>query len=277
MNHLHRELAPISDAGWSEIEAEATRTLSHFLAARKLVDFHGPTGYDASALSLGRLDTLTPQPDDGVTATRRQVLPYVELHRPFTLQRSELDAIDRGACDADLDAVVDACRALATAEDHLVFEGYPAAQIEGIAAASPHAPIELSADFERYPNHVAKAVAVLKSAGVAGPYAIALGPRCYEGVIETTDKGGYPLLQHLGLILNGPVVWAPAVDGAVVLSQRGGDFDLTVGQDASIAYRSHDAGTVTLELQETAVFVPTSPEAAVALRHPGNKPRTRRK
>jgi uncharacterized linocin/CFP29 family protein len=72
-------------------------------------------------------------------------------------------------------------------------------------------------------------------------------------------------------------VWAPAVDGAVVLSQRGGDFDLTVGQDASIAYRSHDAGTVTLELQETAVFVPTSPEAAVALRHPGNKPRTRRK
>jgi uncharacterized linocin/CFP29 family protein len=267
MNHLFRELAPISDAAWAEINSEATRTLSHFLAARKLVDFKGPEGYDASALSLGRLDTLPDQPGDGVTASRRQVLPYVELHRRFTLQRAELDAIDRGACDADLDPLVEACRALAYTEDNIVFEGYPAAGIEGIAHASPHAPIELSGDFERYPNHVAKAVAVLKAAGVAGPYAIALGPRCYAGVIETTDKGGYPLLQHLGLILQGPVVWAPAVDGAVVVSQRGGDFELTVGQDTSIAYRSHDAETVTLEVQETAVFVATSPEAGVALRH----------
>ena len=78
---------------------------------------------------------------------------------------------------------------------------------------------------------------MLKAAGIGGPYAIALGPRCYEGVIETTEKGGYPLLEHLGLILGGPVIWAPAVDGAIVLSQRGGDFALTIGQDISIAYR----------------------------------------
>ena len=100
---------------------------------------------------------------------------------------------------------------------------------------------------------------MLKEAGIGGPYAIALGPRCYAGVIETTEKGGYPLLQHLGLILGGPVVWAPAVDGAIVLSQRGGDFNLTIGQDVSIAYSSHDADTVTLELQETLGFVARPP------------------
>src|SRR5690606_15020549 len=127
--------------------------------------------------------------------------------------------------------------------------------------------ITLDEQFDRYPNHVAQAVSVLKNAGVGGPYAIALGPRCYRGVIETTERGGYPILQHLSLILGGPVVWAPAVDGAIVLSQRGGDFELTVGQDASIAYREHDSEGVRLELQESVAFLATGPEAAVTLRY----------
>ena len=259
MNHLARELAPISDAAWAEIDEEATRSLTHFLAARKLVDFEGPLGYDAAAISLGRLDVLADQPAQDVTAARRRLLPLVELRRSFTLDRAELESIDRGACDADLDAVVDACQAMALAEDTMVFEGYVAADIEGIVAASPHDPVALDEDFARYPTRVATAVATLKAAGVAGPYGLALGPRCYAGVIETTEKGGYPLLQHLALILGGPVVWAPAADGAVLISQRGGDFQLTVGQDTSIAYRSHDATTVTLELQESAAFLACSP------------------
>ena len=268
MNHLFRDLAPISDAGWAEIEGEASRTLRHFLAARKVVDFNGPHGYDHSAVSLGRLDPLAAGPGEGVVASRRRVLPLVELRRGFTLSRDELDSIDRGACDADLDPLIEACRTFALAEDSLVFEGFGPGDMVGIAEATPHAPIALSDDFDRYPNHVAAAVATLKAAGIDGPYAIALGPRCYAGVIETTEKGGYPLLQHLGLILGGPVVWAPAVDGAIVVSQRGGDFELTVGQDTSIAYKSHDAATVTLELQESVAFIAPSPEAGIALRYP---------
>ncbi len=268
MNHLFRELAPISPAAWSEIDIEAARTLQHFLSARQVVEVKGPLGYDSSAISLGRLEALADGPVDGVLASRRKVLPLVELRRPFTLDRSELDSVDRGGRDADLAPVVEACKALAFAEDTLVFNGFGAGEISGIAAASPHEPIALTEDFSRYPNHVAAAVATLKAAGMNGPYAIALGPRCYAGVIETTEKGGYPLLQHLGLILGGPVVWAPAVDGAVVVSQRGGDFELTIGQDTSIAYVSHDAATVTLELQESIAFIAASPEAAIALRYP---------
>ena len=96
-------------------------------------------------------------------------------------------------------------------------------------------------DYSEYPTHVAKAVAVLRAADIGGPYAIALGSRGYTGVTETTEHGGYPVFEHLRQILDGPVVWAPAVDGAVVLSQRGGDFELTVGQDFSIGYSSSDA------------------------------------
>jgi uncharacterized linocin/CFP29 family protein len=246
MNHLLRELAPLSDAAWAEIDDEATRTLTHFYAARKLVDFDGPLGYAASAVGLGRLEPVGDQPPGAVTANRRQLLPLLELRRQFTLQRSETESIDRGACNADLDPLIDACREVAFAEDTLVFAGNASAGIVGIVEASPHAAITLTDEFERYPNWVAQAVAVLKDAGIGGPYAIALGPRCYAGVIETTEKGGFPLLQHLALILGGPVIWAPAVDGAVVLSQRGGDFTLSVGQDTSIAYVAHSAQDVTL-------------------------------
>lgn len=267
MNHLFRDLAPITDAAWAEISDEATRTLEHFMAARRLVDFTGPLGYKASSVTLGRLDLLGDQPGDGVTAAHRRSLPLVELRRPFVLDRVELESIDRGASNADLDPVVDAARALATTEDRMVFSGYPSADITGIVDGSPHTPIRLTEAFDEYPNHAAKAVATLKAAGVGGPYAIALGPRCYAGVIETTEKGGYPILHHLALILEGPVVWAPAVDGAVVISQRGGDFELTVGQDVSIAYKDHDSETVTLELQESLAFLAPAPEAAIALRY----------
>jgi uncharacterized linocin/CFP29 family protein len=138
--------------------------------------------------------------------------------------------------------------------------------MDGIGDASPHDTFVLDPyDFSRYTPSVATAVATLKAAGVDGPYAIALGPRCYMGVIETTEHGGYPLLSHLRLILDGPVIWAPAVNGAVVLSQRGDDFELVVGEDFSVGYLAHDADTVTLYLEESITFVNKSPEAAVRL------------
>ena len=267
MNHLHRSLAPISDAGWAEIDEEATRSLGHFLGARKLVDVDGPLGLEVAAISTGRATAVKKSPGNGVTAAVRTAQPLVELRRRFELKRAELDAIDRGAQDADLDPVIDAARALAAAEDTAVFYGLADASIAGMQGATPHAPIKLTKNFDRYPNHVAKAIAVLKEAGVGGPYALALGPACYAGVIESTDKGGYPLMSHLSLILGGPVVWSPAVEGAIVMSERGGDFALTLGEDASLGYVSHDADTVTLELRESMTFQALSPEAAVALQY----------
>ena len=150
--------------------------------------------------------------------------------------------------------------------------------MRGIVETSPHDPVQINTDYDRYPNYVAKAVETLKRAGVAGPYALALGPRCYTGVIETTEHGGYPVLEHLRLIVEGPVVWAPAVDGAVLISQRGDDFELVVGQDLSIGYLDHDAERVRLYLEESVTFRAASPEAAVALAYAdAEKPAARRR
>lgn len=265
MNHLRRHLAPISDPGWELIEEEASRTLKNHLAARPFVEVTGPRGWEHGAVSRGRVRPVVPSPGDQVVADLREVQPLIELRTPFQLSLDELDAADRGAPDPDLDPVIDAARRAALAEDRAVFHGYEAAGITGIAPASPHAPLAIPDDYNEYPSMVARAVAKLRTAGVGGPYAIALGPRCYTGVVETTEHGGYPMLQHLKLILGGPVAWAPGVDGAVVLSLRGGDYELVLGQDFSIGYRTHDDTSVELYIEESMTFVVNDERAAVAL------------
>lgn len=265
MDHLRRQLAPISERAWQLIDEEAGRTLEHFLAARPFVDFTGPLGWDHGAASRGRVRPVVPSPGEQVVADLREVQPLIELRTPFQLTLDELDAADRGASDPDLTPVVDAARRAALAEDRAVFHGYESAGITGITPASPHDALPIPDDYNEYPGAVARAVAKLRAAGVGGPYAIALGSRCYTGVIETTEHGGYPVLEHIRMILGGPVAWAPGVNGAVVLSQRGGDYELVCGQDFSIGYRTHDDSTVELYLEESMTFLVKEDRAAVAL------------
>jgi uncharacterized linocin/CFP29 family protein len=192
------------------------------------------------------------------------VQPLVELRIPFELERAELEAVARGAKDADLDPVRDAARRAAFVEDHAVFNGYEGAGIGGIMPASADRGCRVTEDYTDYVGVVADAIYRLRTAGVGGPYAIALGPRCYTG-LSTTMFGGFPVIDHLERLLDGPIVSAPAVDGAVVLSLRGGDFELTVGQDFSLGYLDHTAERVLLYLQESCTFRVLSPEAAVPL------------
>lgn len=269
MNDLLRDQAPISTAAWKEIDAEATRTLKVLLAARQMVDFVGPLGWTSSAVSTGRTEKIAPL-QDGVAARLRVVQPMVEIRIPFELQREELDAIGRGATDADLDAVRNAARAAAIAEDRAIFQGYPAAGIEGIFAASSAQQLTIPDAYEAYPDIVAEATHRLRSEGVNGPYGIALGPRCYTGLTRSTSRG-YPIIDHVRELIDGPIVWAPAADGAVVLSMRGGDFELSVGQDFSIGYLDHTSTSVLLYLQESFTFRVLSAEAAVPLTYPSKQ------
>jgi uncharacterized linocin/CFP29 family protein len=265
MNHLLRPLAPITDRGWELIEEEARHQLVSALAARKLVDFSGPHGWPHSATNLGRIEPVPSSPVEGVAATRRRVLPLVEPRAEFRLDRAELEDAERGAEDPDLDSLEDAARRLALTENTAVFNGWAAGGVTGIAEATPHDAIALSDDLRACPTQVAQAVEVLLRSGVSGPYAAALGPGIYQGVIETTEHGGYPLFDHLRAILGGPLVWAPGVEGAVVLSVRGGDFLFDCGQDVAIGYSHHDAEGVDLYFVETFNFRVATPEAAVAL------------
>lgn len=268
MNDLFRELAPISSAAWAEIDQEATRTLKLLLAARRLVDFRGPLGWQTGAVSLGRIERIPAALSEGVETHRRQVQHLIEVRVPFELSRDELDVAGRGAKDADLDAVRYAARAAALAEDRAIFQGFTEGGIQGISIASAASTLAIPSDYVKYPDVVAEATQKLRSEGVDGPYAIALGPRCYTGLTRSTQAGGYPVINHIRKLVDGPILWAPAADGAIVLSLRGGDFELTVGQDFSIGYLDHTAASVRLYLQESFTFRVLSPEAAVPLKYP---------
>jgi len=263
MNDLFRGLAPISPEAWREIDAEAKRTLTLTLAARKIVDFTGPLGWQTSSIDVGRTNDVQ-APEDGVEARVRAVQPLVELRVPFQLSRTELEAIGRGARDADLDPVRDAARKAATAEDRAVFHGYAQGGIQGMVEAAAGTELTISDNYVDYPALVAEALNNLRSAGIGGPYAVALGPRCYTGLTKTTH-GGYPVIEHVRRLLDGPIVWAPAVNGALVVSVRGGDFELVVGQDFSIGYLDHTATAVRLYLQESFTFRVLASEAAIPL------------
>jgi uncharacterized linocin/CFP29 family protein len=265
VSHLLREHAPITEAGWELLDSEARERLEPALAARRLVDFAGPRGWRHSATNLGRTKALPETPGEGVTAAQRQVLPLAEMRAEFAISRAELEAADRGAEDADLGPLDEAAHRIAIAENVAVFHGWASAGMTGISEASPHDAIELGDDCERYPRHVAKATEALLEAGIGGPYGLALGPDVYTNVLETSEHGGYPLLEHLREILEGPIVWAPGVRGAAVVSMRGGDFLFESGVDLSIGYADHDTDAVRLYLEESFSFRVATPEAAVPL------------
>ena len=264
MNHLLRSIAPISDDGWKMLDDEARQRLAPALAARKLVDFSGPHGWDYSATNLGRTAPLASAPCEGVTGLQRRVLPLVEVRADFELALEELRAADRGADDADLETLDKAAHQIAVAENKAVFHGWHGA-LTGIGEAALHKPIPLGAKSDDYPRPVAAAVELLLHNGISGPYGLALGGEQYQQVAQTAEHGGYPLLEHLHKILDGPIVWAPGVAGAVVVSLRGGDFVFESGQDLSIGYTSHDAEAVRLYLEESFSFHVATPEAAVVL------------
>ena len=149
-------------------------------------------------------------------------------------------------------------------EDRAIFEGYESASIDGVRKCSSNPPLALPGDVREIPDVIAQALSELRLAGVDGPYSVLLSADVYTKVSETTEHG-YPIREHLNRLVDGEIIWAPAIDGAFVLSTRGGDFDLQLGTDVSIGYLSHDAETVQLYMQETLTFLCYTAEASVAL------------
>ncbi|MCP2624157.1 encapsulin [Mycolicibacterium smegmatis] len=263
MNNLYRDLAPITESAWAEIELEATRTFKRHIAGRRVVDVSGPNGPTTASVSTGHLLDVSP-PGDGVIAHLRDAKPLVRLRVPFTVARRDINDVERGSQDSDWDPVKDAAKKLAFVEDRAIFEGYAAASIEGIRSSSSNPALALPDDAREIPDVIAQALSELRLAGVDGPYSVLLSAETYTKVSETTAHG-YPIREHINRLVDGEIIWAPAIDGAFVLSTRGGDFDLQLGTDVSIGYLSHDAEVVHLYMEETMTFLCYTAEASVAL------------
>jgi uncharacterized linocin/CFP29 family protein len=263
MNNLHRELAPIAAAAWAQIEEETRRTLKRHLAGRRVADVVCASGAALPAVATGHLKSLT-APGEGIIARQREVKPLVELRVPFELSRQAIDDVERGAEDSDWQPAKDAAKALAFAEDRAIFDGYAAADIQGIREATSNPVKPLPGDVRNYPDAVAQALTQLRLVGVNGPYTVLLGTNEYTQLAETRDHG-HPVLEHVKRLIDGHIIWAPAISGAFVLTTRGGDFQINLSQDVSIGYLSHTDTRVRLYLEEVFTFRVLTTEASVAL------------
>ncbi len=245
-----------------QVDDEARRCLRLYLAGRHAADLNGPVGWDVDAVTQG-LVTVVPGGFEGVEAARRNPLPFTELRTPFRMSLADLDNADRGNTAIDTSAVIAAAQLAARAEDYFILQGSP--DMPGIMAATPNRMSVTTPDSATYAADIARAVDVLRTSDIAGPYALILGDTEYTRLVSTTENGGYPLLEHVKSILGGPVHWAPAIDGGVIVSLRGGDFVLTLGQDFSIGFGGWTADTVDLYLEESLALQVLTPNAAVTL------------
>lgn len=262
MNLLRRNLAPLSAAAWSEIDDEARNILHTNLSARRIVDLHGPEGWGLSAVNLGRVEPG--QAADGVHWGIRKVQPLVELRVPFEVSLRELDDLARGAEDIDLEAVARAAHQAARFEEQAIYAGFEPGGIRGLRGAAEHESVPVGQSPGEMLDAVTRALVVFHEAGVIGPFALVLGSQLYQRVIS--DNSPTPLRQQLGKLLGAAPIYSPVLDGTgLLVSTRGGDFELTLGQDMSIAYEGRRADALDMCLFESFTFRVLGPEAIVPL------------
>ncbi|MFP4377526.1 MAG: family 1 encapsulin nanocompartment shell protein [Spirochaetales bacterium] len=269
MDLRKRNLAPLSDSSWEYLEDNARDIISANVSARRVVDVKGPFGWDYSAVSLGRLEVPADAhgatvPKDGSSSEVgfgvRMVKPMVESRIAFALSRWELDNVTRGSVDADITPLEEAARKIAVFEERAVYEGLQLGSIEGLTTVGKHTATKGDGS---YLGAIAKAVDTLKRSSIAGPYEVVFPTDRWQELLESSH--GYPLEKHIRYITEGNVVASQNVENLYVISARGGDLELTLGQDFTIGYSHSDKDTVTLELFESFSFRVLEPRAYVTI------------
>lgn len=263
---LKRSISPVTTAAWRELDRFAASVFKGILTARTLVDFSGPHGWEFAAVNLGRLEVRSNDESQGVPWGVRTVQQLIELRLPFRLAQMELDCIDRGCATPDFGPVQQAVEQVAHFEERAIYHGFEAGQIRGIVSEAAHEPVSLPDNVEHYPGAMAEALKKLQLAGVEGPYNIILGPQQYYAFMNAI-RPGYPphrVVHHL--LAGGDILVSPVLNGGVLLSSRGGDFEFTSGTDLSIGYASCDRQSVELFITESFTFRVLEPTAAVELK-----------
>lgn len=263
---LNKKRAPFPTEVWTQLEEAATQALEPKLSARKVVTVSGPHGLDYAAANTGKLDPEYSGDEDGLHWSRREVHPLMEIRAPFSLKRNTLEDIIRGAEAIALEPLDDAAARMAGFEESAVYRGFPGGAVHGLTAAAAHEPLALPGSPEAFPAQISEGVERLQEAGIAGPYAMVLEPDDYFA-LKHTAVAGTPVSQMVDEALDGEVYWSPGITGGVLISMRGGDARLTLGQDISMGYSWHDADEVSLFMFETFTFQVLDPAAAIALRH----------
>jgi uncharacterized linocin/CFP29 family protein len=260
MNILKRSHAPITEGAWDIINDQAKKVFNSILSARRFVDVDGPKGLNFEAVSLGRLDVPENQKGKARYGINK-VLPLVETRSPFSRDLWELDNAARGAKDLKLDAMEKAANYIGEFEEKLIYNGFPKAYVTGLKEVNKNKSSKFPEKIENLPETISKLISEFVKSSVEGPYSLVLNAGRWEKLSSFVN--GYPLKKVIKDLIGGNIIFAPAIDDAFLVSTRGGDFRLTVGQDLSIGYQSHDHKNVNLYFMESFTFQIIEPAAVI--------------
>lgn len=263
MDILKRELSPIPAPAWAEIDAQARKAVTAHLSARRFVDLSGPHGWEFAALPLGRLEVPENQKREGVRWGIHAVLRLVEARVSFELNRWELDNVVRGARDLNFAPLDAAAKQIAQFEETLVYHGWPAAGVVGLADAAAKNAVALDrTDEGTVLTSLGTAVRRMQDAAVEGPYSLVAGPKFWN---QIQSMGTYPLENRIAALTGGEMVVLPGAEEAYLVSARGGDLELVVGQDLAVGFEAATEEKVRLFFTESLTFRVINADAVVPM------------
>lgn len=263
MDILRKSLAPITEKAWEEINDQARQVFKTILTARKFVDVDGPKGLDFGAVSLGRLSLKEQKEKEGVNYGINKVLPLIEIRKPFHLDLWELDNVSRGAEDVDLGPLEDSARGLARFEETAIYYGFQESGIHGLKESSGYDATSFPETPKDLLKTLAKVITEFQNNAIEGPYSLVVSPEKWHFILS--QVGGYPLINQIKNLIGGNVVQNPHVNDSFVVTERGGDFRLTIGQDISVGFDSASTKEVKLFFTESFTFQIFEPNAVAVL------------
>jgi uncharacterized linocin/CFP29 family protein len=266
MDILKRELAPITLQAWAEIDAQATRSLTAALSARKVLDVKGPMGTDFAGVPEGRLEYPADQKPEDVSYGIYKVHHLVETRVPFDLDITELDNVVRGARDIDLTNLQEAAKKIALSRKKSSTTACLKRTSRVSRCAQGNTCLTMGSNPEQLLTAIAEGITTFAERSMEGPYAFVVGPKIWSSM--SAHVQGYPVKMQAENVLGGSVILSPYLSGAYeneayMISQRGGDLELILGQDLSIGYDKHGAASVTLYITESFTFRILEPAAVI--------------
>jgi uncharacterized linocin/CFP29 family protein len=269
MDILKKSLAPVTDKAWKEITEQTKNLLNACLTARNFVDIDGPNGLEFGGVSTGRLVIPENQSPEGINFGIREFLPMVEVRKPFELDLWELDNIERGARDINLEPLITAVKEIAGFEEKAIYESFEPVQIKGLAQATVNKPVTIPTETNTFLKEVGNQIINLSRKAVEGPYTMVISEQEWLEIVNLSE--GYPVQVQLKEILGGKVIINSSNQKTFLVSERGGDYELVLGQDISIGYDSHTTKSVKLFLTSSFTFRVLTPEAVVVFNNSSNE------
>lgn len=264
MDLLRRELAPISTQGWDEIDTMAKETLVANVSGRKFIEVDGPHGIGHSCVTIGRLSIPKGQKSGKVGYGIHRVQPLVEARITFSLQTWELDNLERGAKDVQLDTLVEACREIAMFEEKALFDGFEPGNIVGLHQTVKGSELSMSLDMDAIVDAISEGQHRMMKEGVEASANLVVSAPIWKFLARSSPGG--TLRSIIEKQIEGSVIYSECVQDALLVANRKDDLELTVGQDFSIGYHSHSADEINLFATESFTFRVVAPEAVVGFK-----------